>query len=92
MPPDQRRRSEQAEEIAEEGDFEGVQGLRGEPDHDRHASEEHRAGQHQACRAQMGAVGVHPAKEAPMMRGSGSSATPKFSRTDAATRRASASS
>ena len=38
---------DQAEEVAEEGDLEGVQRLRGQPDRHRHQPEEQRAAEHQ---------------------------------------------
>ncbi len=53
MPEEQGQGGDHAEEVAEEGDFEGVERLRGQLDHDGHQAEEHRAAQHQQRGANM---------------------------------------
>src|SRR5690606_36522700 len=85
----QRQGGEHPEQRAEEGDLEGVHLFGGKPDRNHHQREQQRAQEHQ----QGGAHGrgeVH--QLSPMTRGSGSSDTPKRSCTEAAIRRARASS
>src|SRR5690606_3507723 len=93
----ERQQCEQAEEVAEEGDLHGGDArVRRDPDRHCHQPEEGGAEQHQPGgleeRRRLFAARRRIHHVAPTIRGSGSRPTPKRSCTDAAMRRANASS